>query len=414
MSELSPRLQARFDELRARLPTEEQGARHQSLEQFLQDGFPHKRLEAWRYTDLSALNDVDWQLAGPPDTAPELDRARIHGACRQVFVNGFYAAHLSDDIDSPSLNASAAPAATASTGSVSALNNAFATAGIQLKLGQNETLDTPLHVLSWQSGSAESMSHLRHQLTLGSGSEATVVMDSHGPGGLCTHHLDGELADNARLTLYCLQHNGADAKHLSQINLQVASGAQLKVVTVDCGDGLARRDLRVQLLGADAHAQLAGAYALSDRSHLDNQASIEHLQPQACGRQIWRGVLDGRAKAVLNSRVLMAKDAQKSDSEQSLAHLLLCAGPEVNAKPELEIYADDVKAGHGATVGQLDRTALHYLRSRGLDEQTARNLLIYTFVCEALDQIEHDAVRERADTLLRSRLPGLDLLQASL
>ena len=413
MSELSPRLQARFDELLARLPAEERAPRHQSLERFLRDGFPHKRLETWRYTDLSALNDVDWQLAGPPDTAPELDRARIHGACRQVFVNGLYAAHLSDDISNPSLSASAAPASNATTGGVSALNNAFATAGMQLTLEKGQTLDAPLHLLSWQSGTAESMSHLRHQLTLGANSEAAVVIESHGPGGLCTHHLDGEIADHARLTLYCLQHNGADAKHLSAINLRLGTGARLNVVTVDCGDGLARRDLRVQLLGADAHAQVAGVYALSASSHLDNQASVEHLEPQACGRQIWRGVLDGRAKAVLNSRVLMAKDAQKSDSEQSLAHLLLCAGPEVNAKPELEIYADDVKAGHGATVGQLDRTALHYLRSRGLDEQTARNLLIYTFVCEALDHIEHDAVRERADTLLRKRLPGLEMLQAS-
>lgn len=414
MSELSPRLQARFDELLARLPAEEQEPRHQSLEQFLRVGFPHKRLEAWRYTDLSALNDVDWQLAGPPETAPELDRARIHGACRQVFVNGLYAAHLSDEINHPGLHASPAPASNTATGSVSALNSAFATAGMQLRLADQQALDAPLHLLSWQSGSADSMSHLRHQLSLGANSEATLVIESHGPSGLCTHHLAGELGENARLTLYCLQHNGADSKHLSQIDLRVSRGAQLKVVTVDCGDGLARRDLRIQLLGADANAQLAGAYALSARSHLDNQASIEHLKPQALGRQIWRGVLDGRAKAVLNSRVLMAKDAQKSDSEQSLAHLLLCAGPEVNAKPELEIYADDVKAAHGATVGQLDRTALHYLRSRGLDEQTARNLLTYTFVCEALDQIEHDAVRERADSLLRTRLPGLDLLQDAL
>lgn len=414
MSELSPRLQARFDELLSRLPAEEETPRRQSLEQFLRTGFPHKRLEAWRYTDLSPLNDTDWQLAGPPDTAPELDRARIHGACRQVFVNGLYAAHLSDEISSSYLSASPAPALAASAGSVSALNSAFATAGMQLALDENQALEAPLHLLSWQSGKSESMSHLRHQLSLAANSEATVVIESHGPSGLCTHYLEGELGENARLTLYCLQHNGADAKHLSQIELRVASGAQLKVITVDCGDGLARRDLRIELLGADAKAQLAGAYALSERSHLDNQASIEHLEPQAVGRQIWRGVLDGRAKAVLNSRVLMAKDAQKSDSEQSLAHLLLCAGPEVNAKPELEIYADDVKAAHGATVGQLDRTALHYLRSRGLDEQTARNLLTYTFVCEALDQIEHDAVRERADTLLRKRLPGLDLLQAAL
>lgn len=410
MSELAPRLQARFDELLPRLPAEEQAPRKEQLAQFLAQGFPHKRLEAWRYTDLSQLNATDWQLAGLPEQSPDLDRARIAGACRQVFINGLFAAHLSDTAsDFPITVGAATPNTSASA--LAALNGAFATTGLQLQVPAGTTLDAPIHLLSWQNGGDDGMSHLRHQVHLGANSEAVLVLEAQGQSGLCTHHLSAELDEGARLYLYCLQHEAADVRHFSELQVQVGRGAEAHVVTVDCGDGLARRDLCVKLQGADAQAHLAGAYALQGRSHLDNQASVEHLQPEAQGRQIWRGVLDGQSKAVLNSRVLMAKDAQKSDSEQSLAHLLLAAGPEVNAKPELEIYADDVKAGHGATVGQLDRTALHYLRSRGLDEATARNLLTYTFVEQALSKITHAAVRERADALLRHRLPGLELLQ---
>lgn len=407
MTQLAQRLTSRFEELLSRVPDSEQAIRSDLLQHFLAQGFPHKRMEAWRYTDLSALNEVDWALSGLPDHAPELDRARITGAVRQVFINGLFAAHLSDEAGDWPLTLSPRPQQPQADALINSLNGAFATAGVQVEIGAHQTLSAPLHLLSWQDGGDQGMSHLRHHLKLGEGAEAVVVLEHLGQSGLCTHHLDAELGPGARLSLYCLQHEGDAVQHLGELQIQQAADSQLQLVTVDCGLGLTRRDLRIQLKGAGAEAHLAGAYALSARSHLDNQASIEHLEPKATGRQTWRGVLDGQSKAVLNSRVLMAKDAQQSDSEQSLAHLLLQAGPEVNAKPELEIYADDVKAAHGATVGQLDQNALHYLRSRGLDVQTARNLLTYTFVQQALSQIHHDAVRERADELLRKRLPGL-------
>lgn len=400
-----------FEQLQTRLPAAEQAQRKLQLQRFLSQGLPTRKLERWHYTDLGHLAEPRWKLAGLPETAPKLDAERIEGSDRMVFLNGLLATHLSDAGQIAGLQAT--PAAAAEHGPAQALDNlnaSFATAGVQLQLAENQALTRPLHLLNWQDDDALSMTHLRHSVTLAAGASAVLIVDSMGIAGLTTQHISGQLGSGAELTIYRLQHEGEQATHLSQLDLELAQNARLSLVSVDIGGGLVRHDSKLSLAGDYAQLAVSGAYAINGSSHLDNYVDVQHQGLNTVSRQLFRGVLDERSKAILNSRVVVNPGAQKSDSEQSLRHLLLSAGPEVNAKPELEIYADDVKCAHGATVGQLDPAALHYLRTRGLDLQTARNLLTFTFVHEALGNIRHEAVRERAEQLLRRKLPEAGLM----
>ena len=400
-----------FEQLQTRLPAAEQTQRKAQLQRFLSQGLPTRKLERWHYTDLSHLAEPQWKLAGVPETAPNLDAERIEGSDRLVFLNGLLATHLSDPGQIAGLQATPAAAADREAQALDNLNASFATAGVQLDLKKNQAMAQPLHLLSWQDGDALSMTHLRHSVNLAAGASAVLILESMGIAGLTTQHLRGQLGAGSELTIYRLQHEGEQATHLSQLRLELAEGARVKLVSVDVGGALVRHDSEIKLIGAEAQAEITGAYAIAGRSHLDNYVDAQHQGLNTVSRQLFRGVLDGHSKAALNSKVVVRPGAQKSDSEQSLRHLLLSAGPEVNAKPELEIYADDVKCAHGATVGQLDAAALHYLRTRGLDQQTARNLLTFTFVHQALSLISNDAVRERAEQLLHAKLPGAAMLE---
>ena len=168
-----------------------------------------------------------------------------------------------------------------------------------------------------------------------------------------------------------------------------------------------RNDLCVTLAGEAADLWIAGAAAIQGHTHLDNHVSVEHAEPGGRSRQLFRGVIGEQAHGVLNSRVVVKPGAQRSDSEQSLRHLLLDTGAEINAKPELEIYADDVSCAHGATVGQLDIDAVHYLRTRGIDEATARALMLRAFLADAISSIDDEAIRRLAESALSARLPTI-------
>jgi len=232
---------------------------------------------------------------------------------------------------------------------------------------------------------------------------------------LATHHVEIVLGENAQLTLYRVQSDTADGILLTRIDIEIAAHARLAAVCVDAGAGFCRHDLNAQLNGPGAEIELNGLYhpishaaagETPRRTHIDNHTCIVHAQPHGRSRESFRGIVDARARAVFNGKVVVMPDAQKTDSEQRIATLLLSRRAEANAKPELEIHADDVRCAHGATVGQLDATALAYLRSRGIDPATARTLLLQAFAMQILDKIAIPSLR--ADLCRRLGLPGDD------
>lgn len=372
------------------LPASLRAARAGAWERFVAKGFPGKREEDWRYTDLSALNDASFASGA----AAALDDGTLQNWQRLVFVNG-----------QRQSGEARTPEALLADDGVTALNAALTRDGLDLQVQRNQRSE-PLHLLSLQSGGA--MSHLRHRVVLEAGAEATLLIDTRGDDSatLSTGVLEVEIGANARLRLLRIQDAGANANDLFRSQIRVGRDARLEYVGLDLGGGLVRHDLNVQLAEPGACAEVHGVFAPKGKTHVDTHTRILHQAPHTTSREVFRGLVADRAHAVFNGRIVVEKAAQKTDSEQNLASLLLSPGAEINAKPELEIYADDVKCAHGATCGQLDEMALYYLRSRGLDADTARNLLLFAFAHEVLARVSTEDARNEMERRLAGRLPG--------
>lgn len=387
-----------LDLLVAHMPDPERAARNTQFAAFSASGFPHKKLEDWRYTDLSVLADKTYSLAAPAAhdfSAQALADCELHG-----FVNG---------------HGTAAGPAPAPRGAVAQFNAAFAQSGYNLSVAAGTTLDTTQQVLTWCGGDQPTMTHLRHSIQLAENSRATVFMQHAGHGDyLITQLTRIELAAGSRLTLVRIQDESVHSHHLSQTEAQLAQDSRLDIVTVDLGAGLARHDLNLVLAEPGAEVHLHGLYAPAHGAHVDNHTRIEHRAPHCISREFFRGVVNEDTRAVFNGKIYVAEGARKTDSEQRVANLLLSPKAEVNAKPELEIYNDDVKCAHGATFGQLDEDAIYYLRARGIDREAARALLTYSFAREILDSIAHEELRQRITARLLEHLPQSGLLGALL
>ncbi|MDB5971825.1 MAG: Fe-S cluster assembly protein SufD [Hydrocarboniphaga sp.] len=372
------------------LPETLRVARAGAWKQFVAKGFPSKREEDWRYTDLSALNDARFAEA----TETSIVATTLQNWQSLVFANGqrqngevrAFETPLADD-------------------GITALNAALTRDGLDLRVARKQKAE-PLHLLCLNSAAA--MTHLRHRVVLEAGSEATLLIDTRGDDSatLATGVLEVEIGANARLRLLRIQDGGQASTDLFRSQIRVGRDARLEYVGLDLGGALVRHDLNVQLCEPGAYAEVHGVFAPGGSTHVDTHTRILHQAPHTTSREVFRGLVADRAHAVFNGRIVVEKAAQKTDSEQKLASLLLSPGAEINAKPELEIYADDVKCAHGATCGQLDEMALYYLRSRGLDSDTARNLLLFAFAHEVLAKVGAEDARREMERRLANRLPG--------
>jgi Fe-S cluster assembly protein SufD len=378
-----------FERIAASLPPASRSLREQSLRAFTQQGFPHKKLEDWRYTDLSSLAAKSFALASGGGV--DLDAYRLAGTAFQSYVNG---------------GGGALSPLPAEGDAITALNTALAREGFSLHLKAGQRSAQPVHVLTYCESAQPVMAHLRHRIRLDAGTEATVILQHAGRGEYFTTQLtEIELGAHSRLTLYRLQGESAQSYHLAQTRASLAQGSHLCVINIDLGDGLARQDLSVSLDGPGAEVQLHGLFAPAGRAHVDNHTRIDHRAERCISREYFRGLAFDHARGVFNGKIVVHPGAQKTDSEQRIANLVLSKTAEINAKPELEIYADDVKCAHGATFGQLDQDAIFYLRSRGLDRDAAQTLLTYTFAQHAIGRIGHEELRRRVTQGFLSRLP---------
>ncbi|NGY03519.1 Fe-S cluster assembly protein SufD [Solimonas terrae] len=385
------------------LPAVDHAARSAAFDEFIQHGMPDDAIERWHYTDLSAFPKKPVQLA----TAAALGgyaRWQLSGCDERIWLNARNVAGASSATASlPSLDAHAG---------IAGLHRAFAQPGLQLDVGPGTALARPVHALTVTTADADGeMTHLAHRISLARGAAATVILQNVGlPGAtrFSTQSLTVELAEQAQLTLIRVQDESRSTTQWLQTDVNVGRDARFQLVNVDLGGKLIRNDWRVKLTGPGASTELAGLFAADARVHLDNQYEIDHIAPHGTSHQYFRGLGFGPSKAVLNGRVVVRPGAQKTDSEQRIANLMLAKGAEIDAKPELEIYADDVKCAHGASCGQLDDTAVFYLRTRGVPETQARALLTYSFINSVLERIAHAGLRTRIARQVTALL-GADL-----
>lgn len=407
--------------------------RHQAIERFADEGWPNRRHPRWNHTSLDFMGQQDFSAAGATvDAAAALARLRGEDAGYWlVFVGGRFDAGLSDIgalpagvqlsslADGLARRPEAVRAAFGQAGdgdSPAALNAALAGDGAWLHLPRGVVLEAPVHLV-FIAGADEASRHLRNLVVAEADSEATVVEHYLGSGEastLTTAVTRLQVDADARITHLKLQQEAEHTVHLARIDAVQGRGARFASHSLSFGARLARHDIATRFDGEGCEALLTGLYHLDGRRHVDHHTRIDHARPRGTSRAFYRGLLGGASRGVFTGRVIVARDAQRSDAMQRCDNLLLSRQAEANARPELEIYADDVKCSHGATVGQLDGDSLFYLRTRGLDEADARRLLTYAFAAEALDRIEPLPLRRQAGAALMACLPGGELLEETL
>lgn len=395
--------------------------RSDGLSAFAAHGLPTRNHERWKYTRVSPLAEVSFIAAPTTGDAAAVTSAAaqaldVPGALRLVLVNGRLRPDLSDSaaltqagISVQSLSdAIAADAAAVRSGlgqslalaenPFVALNTAALSDGLVIRVAATTQASAPLHLL-WitdPSAGATILVQPRLLVEIGRGAALTLIESQTGRDGdsLTNRVSDITLGDDARLTHISLHNDSRQARLLTALQARIQRGAVYDGFALTLGGALVRADLRVELLGPGAEARLNGAYAAGTGQHVDTTSFIDHAAPHCTSAQTLKGVLDGTGRGVFQGRVNVQRVAQKTDGHQLHKALLLSRGAEVDTKPELTIFADDVKCSHGAATGELDEDALFYLQARGLDPDTARSLLIEGFLDDVVELVADEALRD--------------------
>jgi len=398
-------------------------------------GFPTVHDEDWRFTNLSPFVTTAFQ----PAAAASVDAASLTpwaldgcNCTRLVFVNGRFALGLSTLSALPA-GVRAGSLAQTLTGdraaleshlarhedfqneAFSALNTAFLTDGAFVSVPPGTVVETPIHVLYVTvPESAAIATHPRTLVVTGEDSQVSVVEDfvSLGDGAHLSNAVT-ELVVGAGSVVghYLIQRENRQAFHVSTLRGQQARGSSLTSHTVLLGGALTRRNIHPVLAGEGGECLINGLFMGNDRQHMDNYMKVEHASPRCESRQVYKGILDGQSHGVFHGRIIVHKDAQKTDAKQTNMNLLLSEDAQIDTKPQLEIYADDVKCTHGATVGQIDEEAIFYLRSRGLSDASARALLLCAFAGDMLQRMKIEPVRRHLERLVTQWVPQGNLLE---
>lgn len=363
-------------------------------EEALDFALPHRRMEDWRWTDLRQMIDRPYPprqqvAAAAADIARLVKSSPFAGvaATRMVFVNG----HL-DASHSKLANGTAAPVLDAAE-PVLDMNAAFATDGARLAL--SGTADTPVELIFVATDAAPRTIATRNVIEVAPGASATIIETHVGEGAYLANSVtEIRIGAGARLDRVKAERESAGATHLSHVHVTLAATAAFRDFTLTSGARLNRQNGTCAIEGEGADAKIAGAFLLAGRQHADTRLVVDHQVANCASRELFKCVMDDHARGIFQGKVIVRPDAQKTDGKQSSHALLLSGTAEFDAKPELEIFADDVVCGHGATSGDLNHDHLFYLRSRGIPEGEAKALLIAAFVGEAFDMIAHDGIRE--------------------
>ncbi len=363
---------------------------------------PHPRLEDWKWTNLRVLIDKPYPpritvKAAPRDVERLLKRdplAKIAHS-RIVFVNGVFektSSHLPAG-GAVRVTPGLAPLANPDE-PVLEMNKAFAGEGVHVEIMSN--IDTPVEIIHVATKAQARTIATRHRITIADGASATVLETHLGEGDYLTNSvLDVVLGAGAKLDRVKLEIESREAIHLAHARITLGRDAIVRDFTLTSGARVNRQNGTIDFIGERADAKIAGSYLLSGKQHADTHLLVDHRVAKCTSRELFKCVMDERARGVFQGKVIVERDAQKTDGKQSSHGLLLSETAEFDAKPELEIYADDVVCGHGATSSDIDHNHLFYLRSRGIPDAEAKSMLIAAFVGEAFDTIRHDEVRDR-------------------
>ncbi len=407
--------------------------RKSAISRFAELGFPTPRNEEWKYTNVAPLLKHRFQLLTESDSVPEIDlHPYTFEGLREnclVFINGQFNKKLST-FTLPEKNViienlkealtnhpelilqHLAQYANFKNETFTALNTALTTDGVFVFIPENITVEEPLHVINLSvPDDITFMTHPRNLFVVGKNSQVTIVEAYHGLGEhVYFNNLVTEIVveENAHVDHIKIQEENVHAFHISNTQVKQQRNSYYASVNVDMGGTLVRNNLNVLLNDEYCETHLWGFYLGEDNQHIDNHTMIDHAKPHCFSNELYKGILGGQARGVFNGKILVRPDAQKTNALQSNKTLLLTNDASINAKPQLEIYADDVKCTHGATIGQLDEEALFYLRSRGISEEMALAILRYAFISDVIENITLEPIRKGLDDKLIEKLKAIE------
>jgi len=365
--------------------------REEARQRFSELGFPTTHNEDWRFTSVAPIARTTFEPGGslPTAAAP---------------AAGVRIAKLSEASVEPYL----ARYASFQDNAFVALNTANFADGLFIHIAKDAIVDEPIRIAVRSSANGHpTVSHPRILIVAEAGSQATILETYEGQGGTYFTNPVTELiaGDNAVIDHYKVQTESDRAYHVSTLQVQLGRDTNFRSHSISLGGALVRNDVNA-VLSKGSECTLNGLYLVGGEQHIDNHTAIDHAQPNAASHELYKGILEGKSRAVFNGKILVRKDAQKTDAKQTNKNLVLSEDAVINTKPELQILADDVRCTHGATIGQLDPEGIFYLQSRGIGRAEARDLLIYAFARDIVDRVKVAPLRDRLEKLLLEKLHG--------
>lgn len=401
-----------------------------AIERFAELGFPATQKEEWRFTNVAPIAKTRFRPARyglSRSITEKIQRSPFADldCSRLVFVNGRYCPELSSLRGLPRGVRACSLAAVLADGAGTleqhlaryaslkdhafvALNTAFIEDGAYVEIPKGLVLEKPIFLLFVSfAGGSPTVSHPRNLILIGGESQVTLIEGSVGleEEVYFTNAVSEVVVGENAVVEYCkLQGESEQAFHMGTLQVEQDRNSNVSTYSISLGSALNRQDVNAVLDGEGAECRLQGLYAVTRRQHIDNYTTIDHAKPHASSRELYKGILDGKSSGVFHGRIIVRKDAQKTDAKQSNKNLLLSDDATINTKPQLEIYADDVKCTHGATIGQIDQEAIFYMRSRGIAREEARSMLTYAFANEIITRLKFEPLRVRLTEALFRRL----------
>lgn len=366
--------------------------------------FPTTKSEFWKYTRLNRLTKNQFRFSTPENVSPEFPEIEDLNAIQLTFVNGIFDADKSDDLptgismqtidadaDFPErFNALAQPKKHV----LESISTAFCPQTTVITVAADQKIDPVIHVANWSEGE-NTINQPRLIVQIGHGSKAEIMQSFSGDkqNGFTNSLSEIFVAENAVLHFYKLEQETSARFHHSADYARVESGGRFEIITAPTGGAWTRNNLHIKMAGTNAFARLNGLMWLEDDQHVDNNTFVDHAVPHCDSSELYKSVLDHKSTGVFNGKVIVRPDAQKTNAFQQNSNLLLSENAQINSKPELEIYADDVKCSHGSTTGQIDDEAIFYLQSRAIGKAEAQKMLIGAFVAEVVDELENEPIK---------------------
>jgi Fe-S cluster assembly protein SufD len=408
--------------------------RNDGLRMFQEKGLPHRKDEEWKYTYVKPIANTRFFPAAPfaGKTQEIMSNVTGYSHLQLVFVNGFFVPQLSrledipDNVEIKSLSEALTQNnplvkkhlctyADANQNSFVALNNAFIEDGAFIHIKKGTQVTTPIHLIyiSHSPDNRPIISHPRNLIIADAESKVTIIEDYLTAARETASYFTNPVTEivmqkDARVDHYKLQQEDKTAFHIATIQVHQEEKSHYVSNSISFGGKLTRNNIHSYLFGSHSHASFNGLYMVKDNQHVDNHTLIYHHSPNCTSSELYHGILDDKARGVFNGKIYVDAQAQNTDSQQTSRTLMLSDHTRIDAKPQLEIYADDVKCTHGATVGRLDEDALYYLQSRGIDKNQARKMMTLAFAQQVVDQFELEPLKELLAQKVAQRLEDIN------